>query len=567
VTPSGKKVARVHLTLTKKQRADLVTKLNDTGPVSQDPIGGWAKTPRDTSNPIVGDKYAMRTSQSQGWWIDKNGTEPTHTVTKVETHQEDATAKLVTMTNNSTGEEISTKFNPDHTVQAFNWDPTIMAPPPAPGQFKLSPVAQAQGWNYLTNDGGMAGVKGPGWTPSNPVAGSHGNGILQVEPGNAVPMGKAAIEYGYNDYSAPSRRVLRKISQNGVVIEMIGPDSEQINSMDGLTTVTLPAGSDGSTMAGAMSDLGIDYSPMTREGAKVAVRGQLRNMLSFDMSNVDTPKNLSDDQLFSMASDSFGIPDLGWQDVSLGVDESTGKVTFFWSKRVYSAIAAKSKHDLVVRGGKGHSAESIVNQVVTGGAGGTQRRVAGMVYIHDGNTHGKGISEDTDASHMAGSGSYTSAYKTSGFLPAHNPLQNGFGGYTIYSRPEAVLGRIQDVRGANHDAFGVPGSGVNTLKKVLNAQNMMDYYVGGGTPPETIAFIAVQNPSFRTQAIAKLHTMGIFQLNGVPLEQAIVTQSHVTSIATADMPPVGPPTNARPILDLPESYDEAAPAAEAVAAP
>jgi hypothetical protein len=331
------------------------------------------------------------------------------------------------------------------------------------------------------------------------------------------------------------------------------------NSNNGVTVITLPDGATEQHLAGALSDLGIDYAPMTREGAKRAARGQLHNQLNFGANDVDTAGGWSDEQLFQTAGETLGITDLGWHDVFIGADESTGKVTFWWSPRVHAAIAQKSKHDLVIRGGHGsHGATSIVNNAVYGGAGGVLRRVTGM---------GRGgISSGKDSSNMAGAGSFTSITNVgSGTLPAHNPHWTSFSGYTAYHRPEAILGRIQDVRAGSGDAFGLPGQGTNTLKKALSTTSLGDYYVGGGTPVESIAFIAVKNSQYRNDAIKKMHDLGTHEINGVPIEQFLILQSDVTSMHISDLPPVGPPANARNILDLPEVYEEA-PAAEVVAA-
>jgi hypothetical protein len=166
---------------------------------------------------------------------------------------------------------------------------------------------------------------------------------------------------------------------------------------------------------------------------------------------------------------------------------------------------------------------------------------------------------------MAGAGSFTSiTHVGSGTLPAHNPHWLSFSGYTVYHRPEAILGRIQDTRAGSGDAFGLPGQGTNTLKKALNSSSLGDYYVGGGTPAESIAFIAVQKSSYRDEAIQEMHKLGIFTIGGRPIEDILILKSAVTSMHISDLPPVGPPANARNILDLPLAYDEAP--AEVVAA-
>jgi hypothetical protein len=492
----------------------------------------------------------MRVSSSQGWWIDKAGTKPTHTVTKVEPHPDgEAGVLAVTMTNNTNGDEITTKFNPGHTIKSWAWDPTIMPPPPAAGAFNLGGLAQAQGWKKLTGDGGIAWIEG----------GPYGKGVLTVEPGQAVSISNAAI-----DHTTGGRHVLRKVSQDGVVIEVIDADNVSgRNSVYGVTAITLPDGATEQQLAGAMADLGINYSPMTRGGAQQQVRGILRSLLSFDVADQETAKGWSDQKLFTEAGSVFGIPDLGWHDVSVGTDENSGKVTFWWSPRVLAAIEQKSHANLVIRGGHGHQgAKSIVHNAIYGGAGGVLRRVTGM---------GRGgISEGQDSGNMAGAGSFTSITNATGTLPKHNPYWSSFHGYTVYHRSSAIFGRIQDFRtgphsGYNQDAFGKPAQGTNSLHDALTYDGIKDFYVGGGTPAESIAFIGVQTSATRTQAIAELHQLGYTTIGGRPIEEVVLLQSDIGQMTASDLPPAVPPANARNILNLPETYAGEEPPAPAMA--
>jgi hypothetical protein len=102
--------------------------------------------------------------------------------------------------------------------------------------------------------------------------------------------------------------------------------------------------------------------------------------------------------------------------------------------------------------------------------------------------------------------------------------------------------------------------GSNNLASASSWTGVKDYFLGGGLPSEAISFIAVNSSSSRTQAIKQLHDEGIFEINGRPIEEIVILQDQAGKYSPKDLPMVAPPANARPILDLPASYDAPAPA-------
>jgi hypothetical protein len=55
-------------------------------------------------------------------------------------------------------------------------------------------------------------------------------------------------------------------------------------------------------------------------------------------------------------------------------------------------------------------------------------------------------------------------------------------------------------------------------------------------------------------------------INGRPVEDIVITKQKAGTLSPDDLPPVTNPANARPILDLPTSYDAPAPAGGGVTA-
>jgi hypothetical protein len=349
-----------------------------------------------------------------------------------------------------------------------------------------------------------------------------------------------------------------------VVIELVDLKGSNSNSTTGTTVISVPQDVDEKALGAALAKLGVDYSPMTQDSAKVHVRGMLRNLLSLDMNDVDSPKHFTDDMLFAQAGKSMGITDLGWQDVLVGVDESTGKTSYFWSDRARNALAAKSKYNLVYRAAQTANEAQIVSTVKYGSASSILKKTTGMLDGSGGT--GSGASASTDNGNHAGHGSYASA-GTHAKLPTDNK-QAGYksAGMMIYHRPEAVLGRIMDYRvHGNKDAFGAGyGSGADHLAYATSLSSVKDYFLGGGLPTEAVGFVAVESSTERAKAITKLKADGFTHINGRPVEEIVILKSDAAKLKPEDLPPVTLPSNARPILDLPTSYD--APAAPAVTA-
>jgi 2'-5' RNA ligase len=542
--PSGKIYSRVHLTLTPAQREQLVAML-----AGQGEKGDWASSSKMSDAVTIGDKLPMRKSSTNNpdgtprWKVDPSQVPPTHEVTAVADDPSGSGVKIVTMKDVTTGEVITSRFHPGKSLTVYTWD----ANKPKkiqPGSFAMSDLAKAQGW-ALVQDGGISAIHG-----------GAENGKLHHEPGSAVS--KSAL-----GQVQPKWQTLRNVSADGVVIELVDPKGNDKHSTTGVTVISVPQGVDETALGAAMAKLGIDYSPMTQDSAKGHVRGLLRTLVNLDMSDVDTAKGWSDEKLFSQAGKTMGISDLGWQDVLVGVDESTGKTSFFWSDRARNALAGKAKYNLVYRAASTGTAAQIVSTVKYGSASSILKKTTGML---DGSgSVGNGASASSDNANHAGHGSYASA-STVSKLPGSNSFASYKStGMMIYHRPEAVLGRIMDYRVSTHDAFGAgQGSGADHLAHATSMSSVRDYFLGGGLPTEAVGFIAVADASERTKAIEQLKADGFAVINGRAVEDIIITKQKAATMKPDDLPPVTIPSNARPILDLPTSYD--APAGPVTAA-
>jgi hypothetical protein len=505
-TPSGKKVARVQLTLTNAQRESLLAKLavGGTGPVAK---GDWAASSKPSGQVAPGDKIPMRKSSTDNpdgtprWKVDPDVKPPTHEVVLV-VPGPNGTLQ-VTMKDLASGAQIKSNFHTDKTLTTYQWDPDKIKPTP-PSANWIGAIAQNQGW-AKTDVGDHVLSK---------IEGGTVNGKLSVEPGKPVPSSSAAIGWKNGQGGA------RKINPDGSIIEILGLKTTGTDSANGTVVITLPSNLDEKALNSALADLALDPTPMTQESGKHAARGILKNLMSLDYSDPDgVPPGWSDEKLFTEAGKLLGISDLGWQDVLVGSGED-GKVSYYWSGRAQTAIAQKQKFSLVVRGGTHASAANLASQLMFGQANGVLKRTAGM-------QGGGGVSASTDAGNNAAHGSYSSALAPSGLvsggLPSSNPLFSKGSGFMVYINPMAVLGRIQDWRTGptQGDAFGQGPNyhkgeayGGNSLKGALTQQQSQDFWLGGGFGPETIGYMAVNKESDRTAAIAELKKHGITMVAG-----------------------------------------------------
>jgi 2'-5' RNA ligase len=217
--PSGKNYNRVHLTLTPEQRGQLVAMLAGTGEK-----GDWVKSSKPSEQVAVGDELPMRLSSTKNpdgsprWKVDPETKPPTHTVTKIGTDPSDASVKIVTMKNKTTGEEITSRFHSGKALSVYTWDPN-KAKTMMPGALNLSAVAKAQGWQLVT-DGGISAITG-----------GADKGKLYHEPGSAVS--KSAL-----GQLSSSWQTLRNVSADGVVIETVDPKGGATKSSTGTTVIS-----------------------------------------------------------------------------------------------------------------------------------------------------------------------------------------------------------------------------------------------------------------------------------------------------------------------------------------
>jgi len=564
-TPSGKKVNRVLMNLTHAQVDKLRDKLSQAASTPPK-LGDWAKSSKDSGDVAVGDIVSMRwSSHSSAWKVSTDGP-ATHKVSKVEPKGDgNITVTLENMDDNSI---ITSNFMAGHTggLPVFTWDPNKPKIEPDAtstssgvatyGNRKplvLSDEAKAAGWAKLAKHDGVI----------SKITGGVQDGVLDHEPG--TPVGSSVIPW--HDGVQPG---LRKVTADGVVVEVMGIDFEKssggwgggekgIDSAIGLTAITLPEGTDETHLNAALADLGIPITPLTQDSAKTTAKGMLRNLLSLDMTDSDSTKGWTDKKLFDTAGTTLGIPDLTWDDILVGTDESTGKVSYFWSERVQKKIASKIQVKQVIRA-SGHNSgtpPSVMSALGFGAANGLLKRAGGM-------TGGHGSSPHADSLNNAGNGSFSSAIN-SVKLPGRNPLFPAGEAMVVYYHPMSVLSRIQDWRaGPEHvDAWGKGhGQGSSSLKAALNQSQVQDLYLGGGIPGEATGYISLPSQSGVDAAIQYLKSKGVTSFNGRALEDVILTHTKAKATNASTMTAYIPP-NVVPITSIPLSYDTVTAAAEA----
>lgn len=541
--PSGKKFARVNFTLTKAQRGKLRDFLSSKGPEAPT-LGAWDAQSHNAADVAAGMQLSMRLGHEGKWKVDANAPdtqEPTHEVITVGPWVDGRA--IVNLKNIKTGEEITSAFR-SHSPQSGavftftskTWNPDKPAPvqPKVAGSFNLSEHAKSMGWTKLSSSDGVTSA----------VKGGVG-GELYVEPGDSVSTANSA--YAKLTQHVPQNG-LRLKNADGTVIEItnVGDDN---NSYNGVVTISVPDGGDPvAAYSAAMSALGMEHAEHTKESVKAKVRPLLRVLAFGGKDDIDTPKSFSDAQLFEKLAKHTGIPDVGWDDVRVGVDESIGKVSYFWSDRVTNALTQKAPTNLLIRAASSGNSASAVSTAKTGSANAVFKRLSGMVDAAKG--AGIGQSPWEDAKNNAGHGSYTSAISVgaNSALPKSNSLASyKSAGMMVYHRPEAVYGRIGDYRLATGDAFGAGSS--DNLQLLVNQSSIRDFWVGGGLPPESVSMIAMSSASERDKAIKQLKSEGVTQINGIPLEDFIVLMSDNKKYS--DLPPYINPTQTVPLSELP----------------
>lgn len=557
-TPSGKHVNRVIFALTKQARLDLMATLSTEK--AEKKTGGFDHVGRTAEQLQLGDKLAMRYSEySKEWKTDKSPqSAPTHTIKAIE---EEENRYKVTLVDDSSG-EISSFFLKNYTngnVLVYTWNPDKPVPVHSNTAFQLSEAAKADGWKMTGLEDRIFGaIKG----------GFAGKGVLDVEPGQPVPEGKAAFPVGpggnKSGKGAWNPPGIRLISPDGVVIEVSSLDASN-HSYKGQVVVTLPQGAGADVLNSALDRLGVAHKPLTQEKAKFLALTLMSSMTSNNISSIDAP-NIPEAEIWKNINFAFSTPahpmnDIGWQDIRLSVDESNGKLTFYWSERVIEQLHKISKQKVIYRGapmGSNHqnNVDHVVSTVLHGTANGVNKRLGGLVHLPTSAAAG-GFSPASDAPNNAGHGGFLSSTPTDTLYSSNSNASYAGSAMMVYHRAEAIFGRLIDFRGANGDAFGSgAGYGTNSLKSfLLDSQVKVDIVVNGGIPAESVGLVAVADATIRNDAIAKLKAMGIHEVNGTPIEKFVVSKSSLSGkSAEATLNKVFYPPNMRPILDIPIAY-------------
>lgn len=556
-TPSGKTVNRVNFMLTKEHRK----KLRDLLEGSAEPpeTGDWVNVSKKSHEVAPGDQLSMRWSSQNVWKVQPDIKPPTHTVTSIVKNADDENY-TVNLTPVDGGDPITSIFQPNRDVNVYAWDPNKPKPISASSHnaFALSSAAKADGWKQLNNsDGVHSAIKG----------GQYGHGVLDVEPGQAVPTSMSAYQ---GTGSTGFGNALRLVQPDGVVIEITSMDLAD-NSLKGNVVITLPENAGEQDLNTALDRLGLAHKPLTQDDAKRNVTRILSSMLHYDKANIDNDQDKTPEQLFARFGESLGLTDVGWHDVLVSVEEETGKLSYYWSDRVRKTISEQAKTKLLFRGTKldgTHTAnvDMIVSNALYGTANGWLKRVGGL--IHPTSTSvGAGFSPGSDVLENAGHGSFMSS-SSSIKLVAQNSLATYVGSdMMVYTRAEALLYRIQDYRVSEiSDAFGNPNrhnsAGIgkhNNFKTLLTpASTIRDIAAIGGIASDSTGLIAVTTNQQRVDAIKRLHQHGVTEVNGIPVEDFIVLKSSLPEKNFSDLAQVHIPDNARPLLDLPVAYEPVA---------
>ncbi|MGV1079729.1 MAG: 2'-5' RNA ligase family protein [Candidatus Nanopelagicales bacterium] len=531
--PNGKTYARVTFTMTTEQRAKFMQYLQADS-VQPQKKGAWAPSGSKTISALVpGDIVALRNSSSQSEWvIDKNGTQGTHRLVDIKDNGE-YVFEAVTLNGEvpSVGTLITTPFTKktssssgnEFTAKTFAWDPTITPPPlPTSGGFKgLSTHVQALGWEWNSSK-------------YNLPYGDASNGTISAAPENwASSSAIDGVQGGAKLKMA-----------DGTVIDVVSPQTKQ-HSEAGIVVISIPEGGNAvAAYSAAMAALQMEHAPMTQENVKNQVRPLIRNMLTLDIASPDSIQGWTDEQLFAGVSAAVGLPDVGWQDVRVGVHADQGRTEFLWSQRVIDALVAKSPWKNVVRGGNTY--EKVFDTARYGTMDATTRRVLGLPGA--GNGHGQ------DSKNNAGHGSFLSGGFASKFATKNLINTNYGGGYSVYHTTASLFARIGDIRPGKgtHDAFGAgAGNGSNAFNGMQNQSESWDLWMAGGLPVDTIGFIVMNNESERQSVNTKLHSAGYTDLNGRPLEEVIQTAAALNASQKPDNLPVYLPKDTVDLLALP----------------
>ena len=551
--PSGKKYARVTMTLSKEQRKKLVSMLS-MGQQPNTVMGDWAKAQVTMGDLKQGQKVSFRYSSSKSKWIpNKAATDKaTHEIVDVGPWTDGKSLIVFRDLENPGSKFIEQEFTDMNsggspfTVYTYEWDPNVPAPiQPASGQgkVKISAAAASMGWAKVESGDQL-------FSSFEDNGGKASNRVLLVEPGNKVTSGKGISVYGSSLYNNSVRAKLA----DGTVIEVSNLDTTDNYSSSGMVVISIPEGGESEKAYGnALAALGMDYIPTTQASIKASVLPMLRGLVKVSPGDLETLGGMSEATIFKKIGEPIGIDDVGWQDVSVRLDPNNGAPAYYWSDRVREAILAKNNWDVVQRGASSGDADRIMSVVKFGSPATNIRNVAGL--------GGSGISVSQDNHHNTSGGSYMSGGQMtynnpSGKFTQNNKMGMGGGQMMVVHQPAAVLGRILPFQPSygHSDLFGVGHSGSSMIHDVTIGQaknHSSDFYVGSGMGSEGIAFIGVYSENQKTQAIARLAKEGITHLNGRPLDEVIKPYSEFTQLKPVDMPKWKPPSDLVPILDLP----------------
>lgn len=328
-------------------------------------------------------------------------------------------------------------------------------------------------------------------------------------------MVNAGTRYTYTDTMTGAKIVFQKSHSSGQKIN--------VTDLDNTVKIHMPVDSTPEMFQQTLENMGIKKARPSTAG-DIAVLAE-NKLIAMAGENINGGLKAYDNRMNMSGEDRKKALEKIKQDFGLTVDDMTftvepnGRVKYFLSDEKAAEFAKKYN--------VGHFKHAISNEsgkdMWIGMITGSNPGLLSTYHRWTEGIDGKGMSSDSDLTYGSADGVY---------LTPKGPDTPSLNNSAIYINPKSIFKRM-DYWANSSDNYGKksePGydgqktTPFQTFKQYNSASVLHEVTPKDSVPLSDWAFAVIESSAIRDAVIKELQEMGIFEINGIPLEQFLVTK-------------------------------------------
>lgn len=289
--------------------------------------------------------------------------------------------------------------------------------------------------------------------------------------------------------------------------------SSKTDIMSNAVRITMPVGSTSADYEAAITSLGIDAKPSTEGDIRIYAENRFIATMLGNHDGSDNPTGAAREKAFKDIKDKY---DITVDDLVYSVN-SHGRVKATLTDEAAQKLVDKTKVSSFHHNLSSSDPETLFLMLTEGTTG-----IVSTYQRWQNGIHTSGMSSSHDTQYHGGDYIFTK--------PVHG---NSGGGSGVVINAKAALKRL-DLYGNQHDSFGAFSNSSPSVYKLMEG-NPYEIMFRHAVPVSDWDGLVLGSQSTVTNLIERLKKAGILKINGVPVEQFVVTNKNQLAGLSGDV--------------------------------